>query len=374
MAETRGKPSWIGRLFGLVLVMAAVYAVFFVEWGTTTHETPPPIRPLKTLVIESPFASMSRKLPGKVKANREVDLAFQVAGPLVELRVRSGLEVAEGELLAKIDPRDFKTALDSAEAKLTETEVLWTRMELLYKDGVAQLVEYEQKKREHSVALANAEQARKNLEDTNLRAPFAGVIANTFVENFENVQAKQQILSLQDVTSIEIEVNIPEEGVALRLKNINKPRLIATFEYLPGREFEVTPKEFAMEADPLTQTYAATVSMPAPEDVSILPGMTATISVHWPQDTGADDSAYAVPIEAVPIDGLGRYYVWIVTQDKSNTWVVHRVDVSVGEMMQDKLLVTAGLTKGDRIAVAGVHSLQEGQRVRLLGVKSGDDS
>ena len=108
MAETQRRPSWIGRLVGLAIVVAAVYAVFFVEWGTTTHVAPPPVRPLKTLVIESPFASMSRKLPGKVKANREVDLAFQVAGPLIELPVKAGDEVAEGALLARIDPRDFQ--------------------------------------------------------------------------------------------------------------------------------------------------------------------------------------------------------------------------------------------------------------------------
>ncbi len=374
MAETRGKPSLIGRLFGLVLVVAAVYAVFFVEWRTTTHEAPPPIRPLKTLVIESPFASMGRKLPGKVKANREVDLAFQVAGPLIELPVKGGDEVAEGALLARIDPRDFQNTLASAEAQFNEAQALWERMQRLYQEGDAQEVEFEESKRKFNVARAEADQARKDLDDTFLRAPFAGVIASTFVENFENLQAKQPILSLQDVTSIEIEVYVPEEGVALRLKDINKPRLIATFEYLPGREFGVTLKEFSTEADPLTQTFAVTVSMPAPEDVNILPGMTATIGVHWPQTSGADDSGYAVPIDAVPTDGLGTYYVWIVKQDQSNTWVVHRVDVTVGEMMQNEILVTAGLKTGDRIATAGVHFLQEGQRVRIMGAKSGDNS
>lgn len=374
MAETQGKPSWMGRLVGLVVVVAAVYAVFFVEWGTTTHEVPPPIRPLKTLVIESSFSSTSRKLPGKVKANREVDLAFQVAGPLIELPVKAGDEVAEGALLARIDPRDFQNTLTSAEAQFNEARMLWERMQKLYQEGNAGEVEFEENKRKFNVAKANVDQARKDLDDTFLRAKFGGVIANTFVKNFENVQAKQQILSLQDVANIDIEVNVPEQGVALRLKDINKPRLIATFEYLPDREFAVTLKEFSTEADPLTQTYAVTVSMPAPEDVSILPGMTATINVHWPQDTDTVDSGYAVPIDAVPIDELGKYYVWIVRQDQSDSWAVHRVDVTVGEMMQNEILVTAGLKTGDRIATAGVSFLQEGQRVRLLGMKSGDDS
>ena len=199
MDQSKKRSRIIGGGAGLVLVSAAVYSVAFVEWKTEPDEEPPLIRPLKAMLIASPYTALGRKYPGKVRAHRQVDMAFHVAGPLIELHVRNGQEVAEGALLAKIDPRDFQTALDAAEAKLVEAESLWKRMERLYKDGTAQLVEYEQKKREHSVALAVAVEARKAMEDTNLRAPFAGVIANRFVETFQNVRAKQPTLSLQDV-------------------------------------------------------------------------------------------------------------------------------------------------------------------------------
>ena len=127
-----------------------------------------------------------------------------------------------------------------------------------------------------------------------------------------------------------------------------------------------------MEADPATQTYAATFIMPAPDDVTLLPGMTATVTEHRKRTDQADDSGYAVPLDVVPIDGSGQYFVWSVKESVEGELTVHRVDVKVNKLTRDSILVTQGLSRGDRIAAAGVHLLQEGQQVRLLKPTGGD--
>jgi multidrug efflux system membrane fusion protein len=366
MAETQRRSRWIGLLIGVPLVVVAVYTVFFVKWKTEPPAEPPPIRPLKTMVIGSPLASAGRKYPGRVRANEEVNLAFQVAGPLIEFPVKKGQEVQQGELLARIDPRDFQNDLQAKQGVLAKAKADLEKIERLVSQEMAAEQELIDTKAAFEVAKAQTEIAAKALEDTHLRAPFAGVIANTFVKNFENVQAKQPILSLQDVSSVTIEVNVPEETVALSRNAKDKIKVVATFDYLPGREFDVTLKEFATEADPLTQTFLGTFVMPAPDDVFILPGMTATLETYLKEGATAEDAGYAVPIDAVPIDGLGQYYVWIVKQHDDGTGTVHRVNVTVGDMMGNDILVLEGIEQGDRIATAGVHVLQEGQRVRLL--------
>ena len=75
-----------------------------------------------------------------------------------------------------------------------------------------------------------------------------------------------------------------------------------------------------MEADPVTQTYLATFVMPAPRDVAILPGMTTTINEHLKEGVEIDTSDYLLPIEAVAVDGLGNYYVWMVQQNADGTY------------------------------------------------------
>jgi RND family efflux transporter MFP subunit len=302
-----------------------------------------------------------------------VDLAFQVSGPLTELPIKNGQDVKEGELLARIDPRDFENALSAKHGTLAKAQSDIKKLNRLFEQGNAGRQEVVDAQAVFDVAEAEYKIAAKALEDTNLRAPFAGVIAQKFVENFENVGGKQPILSLQDISSVEIEVNIPEEVAVVSRGAKDAFRFVATFDYLPGRDFAVTPKEFTTEADPLTQTYAATLVMPAPDDVNILPGMTATITPYRLEASASEDSGYAVPIDAVPVDGMGTYFVWKTERDAGGAWAVHRVDVKVGEMMQNEILIVEGLTKGDRIAAAGVHVLQEGQRVRPLNLEAGAD-
>ena len=364
----------IGLTVGLVVVVGAVYSVFFIEWDSQTPAEPEIVRPLKTMLIESPFAASARKYPGEVQANEEVALAFQVTGQLIEFPVRKGQEVAQGEYLGRLDPRNFESTLQAKQGVLTKARADLEKIEDLIKRNVANQQELVDAKATFEVADAEVKVATKALEDTRLHAPFAGVIANTHVDNFQNISAQQPVLNLQEVESIQIVVHVPEERIvrAEKGKEKDRSRLVATFEYLPGREFDVAFKEFSTEADPATQTFAATFVMPAPDDVLILPGMTATIWEYPKAPQENEAKAYAVPIGSVPIDSQGTYFVWTVKDADDEIATVHRVDVQVGEMVRNDILILAGLEQGDRIATAGVHLLQEGQRVRPFLAKGGN--
>ncbi len=106
--------------------------------------------------------------------------------------------------------------------------------------------------------------------------------------------------------------------------------------------------------------------MPVPDDLNIFPGMTATVHVQRTDSTSTDQTAFVLPIEAAPVDGLGSYFVWKLKDVGDGGFTVHRADVTVGEMKRGDILVLSGVEPGDRIAAAGVHLLQEGQQVRIL--------
>ncbi len=378
MSNPRNLVKLIGAIVGIAVMGGAVYSVFFIDWEIRATPEPPMVRPLKTMVIESPFSSAARKYPGKVRANEEVKLAFQVPGQLIEFPVKKGLDVDKGDLLGRLDPRDYENELATRQATLDAARFEYKRIEGLDKRGMAAEKELMDSKAAFESAVAALKIARKALDDTCLRAPFAGVVADTYVDNFQNIQAKVSVLSLQEIDRVEIVVSVPEERVIRAPRSDDDPadpaergeranehyRFAATLEYLPNREFDVRFKEFTSEADPVTQTYAATFAMPVPGGVTILPGMTATIHEYQRETGNSGSAAYAVPLDAVPLDGQGAYFVWSVRDAGDGTATVHRVDVQVGEMVGDDILVSAGLKSGDRIALAGVHLLQEGQRVR----------
>ncbi len=372
MAEQK-KSGMKVKIVGLVLMVGAVISVFFMDWKKEISEEPPVIRPLKTMVIGSSFAESGRKYPGKVRAAQSAYMAFEVSGRLIERPANKGDIVKKGQLLARLDPSDYNQDLESVKAELERSRAQRDRIRKAAEKNAVSKQDVSNAEAAFDVAQAQVRIKAKALDDTYLRAKFGGRVANTLVENFENVRAKQSILVLQDISSVEIDINVPEERVALAKKPPSF-KFVASFDYLPEREFDITIKEFATEADPKTQTYAVTFSMPAPEDVNILPGMTATVK-EYRQATEEGVSSYAVPIDVVPVDGLGNYYVWLLKKGAENIYTVHRADVTVGDMIGDSIQILKGLNKGDRIAMAGVHYLQEGQEVRLLESRSeGDQS
>jgi RND family efflux transporter MFP subunit len=354
-----------GFVIGLIFLAAGILGVLFFRQPGKIQEPPLPIRPLKTLVVGEAIREPARNYPGKVRASEEVNLAFNVPGQLVEFPIKKGQRVAKGELLARLDPRDFENTLADRKAVLEKAKFDLDKVRKLYEKKVAAQDELTQTQSAFDTATAQVKIATKAVEDTYLKAPFAGLIANTFVKNYQNVVAKQTILSLQDISHVEIIVNIPEERVARTKQSSAELKVAAKFDYLPDRKFDVKIKEYATEADPKTQTYEVTFTMPAPTDVTILPGMTATITEY---DVSSTTTAAGIPIplDMVPVDGVGQYYVWLVKKSSDGTTRVHRQNVKVGEMTSNDILVMEGVKPGEQIAAAGVHLLEEGQQVRTL--------
>ena len=314
------------------------------------------VRPAKILTITGGGTAQTRKYPGKVQAMDRVELSFEVSGKLVKLPVKSGQAVNKGDVLARLDARDFQSKMDAAQAQANQTKAELDRYANLLKDKVVAKSKYDVVKRNYQVAVSNVDIAKKALENTILRASFSGRIGKRYVENFQVVQAKQPIVSLQKVGTIEIIVNAPEKAMATAKKE-NTKTLIAEFSALPGKRYPLTLKEFATEADPQTQTYRIVLSMPTPEDATILDGMTATVSQTM---AAAGRGSVDIPSQAVFSDEKGQTYVWSVGDDMR----VKRVPVAVGVLRGGDIEVLSGLGSGSRIVTAGVQNLTEGQKVR----------
>jgi len=106
------------KLIGGILFLIAIASVFLIDWRPEVAEEPPTIRPLKTLVAGETAAATTWQCPGKAGAGEEATMAFEVAGSVNELLVREGMDVNEGQILARLDDRDFQNALKAAQAEV----------------------------------------------------------------------------------------------------------------------------------------------------------------------------------------------------------------------------------------------------------------
>ncbi|WP_084608176.1 efflux RND transporter periplasmic adaptor subunit [Nisaea denitrificans] len=354
-----------GVLAGLLLVAGCE------EQAAPVAETVRPVRAMKVSDVE---AIARRSFPGKAKASKETDLAFKVAGPLVEFDLEIGQEVEKDQILGRIDPATYATEVQSATANLERAQARYEDAELEYKRqstlferghvAKAKLdsVIASMKSLQADVAAAEAALRRSELDlnYTYLRAPFSGVIVKTHMENFENVRASQPAVRLLDSAMIEFVIDIPETLISL------VPRVesaIVVFDAFPEHKIVAEIKEIGTEASETTRTYPVTLSMAQPEGIRILPGMagTATGKVDGIRPAA---SPVQVPISATFTAGEDpQTMVWVI--DEAAMTVTKR-PVVTGALTDTGIQIVEGLAAGEWIATAGVHYLRDGQKVSIL--------
>ena len=161
-------------------------------------------------------------------------------------------------------------------------------------------------------------------------------------------------------------IDVPENIVGRFRVVMLDSRFTARFDAAPGREFETRVSEVATQSDPRTQTFRVTFSLPQPEEVNVLPGMTANVMRHAPPGEYVE---IVVPAVAIFADEAGSPHVWVVDQ---TTGRVERRPVRTGELSgADSIVVVEGLVPGEDIAVSAVSQLREGVTVRPIEEVSG---
>lgn len=211
------------------------------------------------------------------------------------------------------------------------------------------------------------EETKVQLDDTTLRAPFSGVVAQRLIDQGEAVPANKPIVKFQNTEEIDIVVDVPETVMAAGFRQANIARMVAEFSHAPGRQFPVRVKELAQVADPATQTFQVRFSMKAPPRTTALPGMTATVAVTYRRPPAPQNRAF-VPISAVTKQDTGQQVVWVLAPDGT----VRCRSVAMGEVKNGQVEIVGGLRPGERIAVAGADYLRDGMKVQDLGDALGD--
>ncbi|MBQ4400555.1 MAG: efflux RND transporter periplasmic adaptor subunit, partial [Synergistaceae bacterium] len=333
-------------------------------------------RPVKTVTLRSNGKGGLWQYYGTLQGGKRVDLSFRVSGPVRSIQVDKGASVRKGQLLATLDPRDYQTQLKQAQAQQAQAQAQYenakadfNRYENLYKQRVIPRSTYDTYKTQMDVALSSLNVAkaattavRDSLRDTELRAPFDGVIVDRMVESFQDITAKQTIFILQDISMLEIVFNVPDTDViwASKATSSTPDSIRAKFDAIPERTFPLTFKEFVLQADRNTNTFPVTAVMPQQKDVALLPGMTATVEVEI-SDSESGEKVFTVPQTAIVTSG-DKTYVW---RCEDNT--VKRVSVRQNNPHNNGFIEISSekLRDGNMIVVAGAHLLHEGQKVRM---------
>ena len=324
-------------------------------------------RPVATAIVQ-PFNHKKEHLfPGKVRATNRAELAFMVAGVVEELDVLEGQAVKKGQLLAALDPRDYRYEYDAATARHLASQRDFKRAQALWQQQVLSQSDYDAAISEYDIAKAELEIKKKSLQDTRLLAPFDGLVASRYVEKEEQVKRGESIVSLQNISRIEVVIQLAErliaDGGTEELRQVQ-----VCFDAASHRWYDADIHEFAVESNPVTRTYAVVVGLATPTELHILPGMTATvrctIQVAAKGSVTTKDTTQ-IPVEAVLYASDGKPYVWVINPEQQSA---HKQSVTVGAMQGDGIEVTSGLKVGEHVAIAGLHSLHERMKARPMRI------
>lgn len=335
------------------------------------------IRAVKTMVVNHASKANERQLSGVVKSELESELSFRVSGKVESVQVAQGAKVAKGQVLATLDSSDYIIRLKSAQAELesAKAEMVNTREDFKRLSKLAEKkyssdsdvdraeAAYQAALSKVDIAKSKVENARNDLQRTNLTAPFEGKIGKRSVEPHEEVRAGQVLFELQSKGRYEVEVLVPEtliDQIAFGDKVTAEFPSIKNLT-IPGEISEIGSKAESGNAFPikikLDQIHP-----------SLRAGLTSEVNFYYGKNN--DSAIYLIPTSSVDLrlyDSkrgklTGQVPVYLFNP---NTKQVYIKRVHVRDVRGNLLEVEEGLNEGDILVIAGVSFLSEGQKVKL---------
>lgn len=348
-------------------VVATALALLTAACEQKSEQAGEPIRPVLSVVAQ-PESGRTLGFAGVVEPRFEAELGFQLLGRMIARDVDTGDLVTEGQRLAALDPISAELAVKIAESDLTSAEAQFAnaiateeRLQTLLQDKTATEADFEaaQQARESAQAArdsaeANLAKAREQLSYTVLKANFGGVVTAVSAEVGQTVSAGAAVVTIARPDVREAVVDFPESSKAM----VRKGAIFdVALQIDPTISVKGTVREVAPDADAATRTWRARITLDNPPQNFRIG---STITAIAP---AAQSNAIRLPASAI-LDRDDNTLVWVV-DTKAGT--VATQPVKLVERQPDFALVAEGIAAGARVVTAGVHSLKEGQHVRIDG-------
>jgi membrane fusion protein, multidrug efflux system len=326
----------------------------------------PPLRPVLSVVAVVRTTDMLGPFAGTIEPRYKTDLGFRVFGRMVARFVDVGAVVTKGQELAALDPavqalavRSAQAAVANAEAQFANAQAEQVRQHDLVQRNFTPQAQYELVERNRDTAqasLTRAQAALRKAKDalgfTQLRADFDGVVTNRYAEPGQVVNAGQKIVTVARPEVREAVIAVPDT-LAEALSHPND------FTIAVDLDHTITIKAAGVRgidpvADPTTRTRIVYLTLNDPPQAFRL-GITVSVTFSRPESPRIDLPATAI------LDKDGKSFVWVI--DPARNTVSQR-EVTVASRGEGEVIVTKGITAGERIVIAGVHSLRPDQKVK----------
>ena len=314
-------------------------------------------RPVK-VVEAQPLNYIKRDFAALSTADDAVNLAFKISGRVVDIPVAKGYAVHKGEVLAELDKRDVELQVDAAKAAYDEAESRLRRAKRLAEHNAISQQEVEALQSSVTQRRTAYENSLDLLDDTRIIAPFDGVVERTYVDAFQRVASGETIVRIVAPISTTVSFTATEDILTYLAEPTT--RFAVRFDAYPDKLFSATIKSFARtSSDALGFPVSLRLTGVDSATYRISPGMTcmATVDISL-----TDSNIVTIPISAIYAPIGGGEWVWVVNAEEC----VELRSVTLGELTTNGDIAVYGISPYERVVVAGVYKLQEGERVTII--------
>jgi RND family efflux transporter MFP subunit len=318
------------------------------------QETKEPAVPVVISRVTKNSYAKEIPLSGNIEGNKTVRLGFLVAGKVDFIAVNEGQFISKGELLSSLDPTNYGIAKELADIQVNQVQDEYDRLKQMYDNK--SLSESDFAKISYGLQQAKAQQKlhTKNLADTKLYSPIEGVVLKKLCEVGEITGAGIPLFVVSDIRKIKVNAYIPENELHnIKLGQEARILITALNETFNGRIIEV-----GSAADAASRAFSVKIEVENPKKL-ILPGMIAEVKII----TGQESKLLEIPVVAVLHDFNNQSFVYVV--DGSNGKAFKR-NVSLGQVLNDKIEVISGLSENDSVVSGGQQKLVDGSPVTII--------
>lgn len=360
----------------LVILLCSVTTIgyFLIPEAKQEVDQVEPIRPVRTAEVLIAPKALRLRFSGTSQAVDTYDIAFRVAGNIIEFPAQVGTPLKQGELIARLDNSDYLTRLEQEKSVLSREKVnannaksRFVRVEKLFKKGIVSAVDFENTQAEYlmskekvSLATREVELAQDQLNYTELRATNDGcVITESLVNEQENVTSRNVIAVLSCGNLIEVQATVSESAVG-RI-SVGEEVSVSFNNYLKGKQFSAKISEIGLNSA-VSGAYLVTAIV---DDFSktLRSGMAAELIIK--RTFAVTDKEVWVPMIAIGEENNEKF-VFVYTPENEQTGKISRVVVKTNRHIKGMFEVTEGLRSGQQVVTAGLSQMTDGLKVKLL--------
>lgn len=341
----------------LVVAVIVVVAFLFALPKINSSDKSAPVQsnidaslPVKAHIVKSEKLANNVITSGTIMANEEVELRSEESGKITNIFFREGSSVKKGDLLVKINDAELQAQLEKAKFNLKLLEDREYRQRVLLEREAISQEDYDFSLNELNVVKADIELVKAQIEKTEIRAPFDGVIGLKNVSEGSFVNSSNIIATLQNINPIKIDFSIPEKYAgSVKVGDSINFTIVGTDESYSGKVYAIEPK-----IDPLTRTLKirAVYSNPSRE---ILPGSFADVQLSLKEI----NDALMIPTHSI-VPELKGQKVFLFKNGQAFSQ-----KVEIGIRTDQRVQITNGLNEQDTLITSGILQIRPGMPVEI---------